>query len=75
MLCYDYGLCMEHRVLNSTVAAAGLPTVDVGAPQFAMHSIREVAGCDDVITKVRIMRSAYQNYTEVDQTFCHTCSM
>ena len=55
--------------------AAGLPTVDVGAPQFAMHSIREMAGCDDVIHKTRIMRSAYSNYTAVDQTFCHTCSM
>ena len=55
--------------------AAGLPTVDVGAPQYAMHSIREMAGCDDVIYKTRIMRSAYQNYTAVDQTFCHTCSM
>ena len=55
--------------------AAGLPTVDVGAPQFAMHSIREMAGCDDVIYKIRIMRSAYQNYTKIDETYCHTCSM
>ena len=56
-------------------SAAGLPTVDVGAPQFAMHSIREMAGCEDVIHKVRIMRSAYNNYTEIDAQFCHVCSM
>jgi aspartyl aminopeptidase len=55
--------------------AAGLPTVDVGAPQYAMHSIREMAGCDDVIHKVRIMRSAYTNYTSIDKQFCHVCSM
>lgn len=31
-----------------TAARTGIPTVDVGAPQLAMHSAREVMGTDDV---------------------------
>jgi aspartyl aminopeptidase len=31
-----------------TSARTGIPTVDVGAPQLAMHSAREVMGADDV---------------------------
>ena len=30
-----------------TAAAMGIPTVDVGAPQLAMHSCRELCGADD----------------------------
>ena len=31
-----------------TAARTGIPTVDVGAPQLAMHSAREVMGAEDV---------------------------
>ncbi len=31
-----------------TSARTGIPTVDVGAPQLAMHSARELMGADDV---------------------------
>jgi aspartyl aminopeptidase len=31
-----------------TSARTGIPTVDVGAPQLAMHSAREVMGAADV---------------------------
>ena len=31
-----------------TSARTGIPTVDVGAAQLAMHSAREVMGADDV---------------------------
>ena len=33
-----------------TAARTGIPTVDVGAPQLAMHSARELMGADDVPT-------------------------
>ncbi|OBK79953.1 M18 family aminopeptidase [Mycobacterium sp. 1164985.4] len=32
-----------------TAARTGIPTVDVGAPQLAMHSAREVMGAEDVV--------------------------
>jgi aspartyl aminopeptidase len=31
-----------------TAARTGMPTVDVGAPQLAMHSARELMGVFDV---------------------------
>ena len=31
-----------------TLERTGIPTVDVGAPQLAMHSAREVMGAEDV---------------------------
>jgi aspartyl aminopeptidase len=30
-----------------TAAVVGVPTLDVGVPTFAMHSVRELAGVDD----------------------------
>ncbi len=38
-----------------TAAALGIPTVDVGAPQLAMHSARELCGSGDVADLGRLL--------------------
>ena len=38
----------------------GIPTVDVGVPQFAMHSIRETAGSNDAWCLARVLQRLYQ---------------
>ncbi|MFK8019621.1 MAG: M18 family aminopeptidase [Pseudomonadales bacterium] len=39
----------------------GVPTVDVGVPTFAMHSIRELAGSDDAWQLSRILGCFYRD--------------
>jgi aspartyl aminopeptidase len=39
-----------------TAAELGVKTLDIGVPQFAMHSIRELAGCEDVIKTIDILK-------------------
>ena len=40
-----------------TSARTGIPTVDVGAAQLAMHSAREVMGADDVVAYSAALRA------------------
>jgi aspartyl aminopeptidase len=40
-----------------TSARTGIPTVDVGAPQLAMHSAREMMGADDIATYFAALRA------------------
>ena len=40
-----------------TSARTGIPTVDVGAPQLAMHSAREFMGADDVAAYAAALRA------------------
>lgn len=42
-----------------TATELGVPTVDVGAPTFAMHSIREMAGSDDAWQLARISEAFF----------------
>jgi aspartyl aminopeptidase len=39
-----------------TASQLGVKTIDIGAPQFAMHSIRELAGCDDIVKTIDILK-------------------
>jgi len=43
-----------------TASQLGVKTIDIGAPQFAMHSIRELAGCDDVVKTIDILKCFVQ---------------
>ncbi|MBQ0798211.1 MAG: M18 family aminopeptidase, partial [Porticoccaceae bacterium] len=44
-----------------TSAGVGVPTLDVGVPTFAMHSIRELAGRDDAHGLYLIMEEFFQS--------------
>ncbi len=39
-----------------TSGEIGVKTIDIGVPQFAMHSIRELAGCDDILHTVTVIK-------------------
>ena len=40
-----------------TATELGVPTLDVGVPQWAMHSIRETAGSRDVAHLIRALKA------------------
>eukprot|EP00775_Hariotina_reticulata_P004980 gene4980-5222_t len=44
----------------------GCRTVDVGMPQLAMHSIREMAGVDDVLLAYKHFLAFFKNFTKLD---------
>ncbi len=46
-----------------TSAELGVRTLDVGVPQFGMHSIREMAGVEDVQSLTAILRRFYTTET------------
>lgn len=46
---------------------AGIKTVDIGAPQLAMHSIRETCGVVDILYYRRLFHEFLTNYTSISQ--------
>ena len=60
----------------------GIRTVDVGAPQLSMHSVREMCSAADVAHAVTHFRAVYEGFSEMDQKLlvdggighlCRTC--
>lgn len=48
-----------------TAAQLGIKTIDLGLPTFAMHSIRETAGCADVATSIALLKAFYETDIQV----------
>ena len=44
-----------------TASQIGVPTLDVGVPTFAMHSVRELAGSHDAVDLCRVMGACYRH--------------
>ncbi|XP_004297578.1 PREDICTED: probable aspartyl aminopeptidase-like [Fragaria vesca subsp. vesca] len=47
-------------------SGVGIRTVDVGAPQLSMHSIREMCAVDDVKHSYEHFKAYYQEFTHMD---------
>jgi len=47
----------------------GLRTVDIGAPQFSMHSIREMCGIDDISHYLNLMKVFFEQIGTIDDAF------
>ncbi len=47
-------------------ALTGVSTVDVGSPQWSMHSIREMMGVDDVEMGYLHLKAVFELFSEVD---------
>ncbi|CAI2181162.1 19520_t:CDS:10 [Funneliformis geosporum] len=45
----------------------GIRTVDVGNPQLSMHSIREIAGTDDVDHAIKLFQGFFESFAKIDQ--------
>ncbi|MBE0490396.1 MAG: M18 family aminopeptidase [Halomonas sp.] len=74
-LCHETGVPVQTFVTRAdmgcgstigpiTATELGVPTLDVGAPQWAMHSIRETAGARDVEYLARVL-TAFCNRAEL----------
>lgn len=48
-------------------SGVGIRTVDVGAPQLSMHSIREMCGVDDVVYSHLHFKAFFEDYAEFDK--------
>eukprot|EP01095_Lingulamoeba_sp_RSL-Kostka_P000559 TRINITY_DN10848_c0_g1_i1.p1 TRINITY_DN10848_c0_g1~~TRINITY_DN10848_c0_g1_i1.p1 ORF type:complete len:484 (+),score=182.45 TRINITY_DN10848_c0_g1_i1:57-1454(+) len=55
--------------IGPTLSSRGLRTVDIGGPQLSMHSIREMAGVDDVKHVYDLIYAFYKDYTVVNKNF------
>mmetsp|Transcript_14554 Transcript_14554/g.23727 ORF Transcript_14554/g.23727 Transcript_14554/m.23727 type:complete len:474 (+) Transcript_14554:52-1473(+) len=49
-------------------AKLGIRTLDVGVPQFAMHSIREMCGTRDVLSSFELLKNFYLEFEGLDSS-------
>lgn len=72
VICEKHGIPVQSFVVRSDMACGstigpitaselGLKTLDIGAPTFAMHSIRETAGCKDILYLIDALKGFYQH--------------
>ncbi|KAK9073562.1 hypothetical protein SSX86_007886 [Deinandra increscens subsp. villosa] len=47
-------------------SGTGIQTVDIGAPQLSMHSIREMCAVDDVKHSYEHLKAFYEDFTRLD---------
>ncbi|ORX78702.1 aspartyl aminopeptidase [Basidiobolus meristosporus CBS 931.73] len=47
-------------------AKLGMRTIDVGAPQLSMHSIREMCGTEDVKQSIQLFTAFFEEYQQLD---------
>ncbi|KAL5717681.1 aspartyl aminopeptidase [Ranunculus cassubicifolius] len=47
-------------------SGVGIRTVDVGAPQLSMHSIREMCGVDDVVHSYKHFKAFFEEFSKLD---------
>lgn len=47
-------------------ANCGIRTVDIGIPQLAMHSIREMCGIDDVTSSITLLKVLFARFSALD---------
>lgn len=50
-----------------TASEVGIPTLDVGVPTFAMHSVRELAGSDDAYSLWQVIRLYFSSPLQLPQ--------
>eukprot|EP01094_Clydonella_sp_ATCC50884_P006223 TRINITY_DN1527_c1_g2_i1.p1 TRINITY_DN1527_c1_g2~~TRINITY_DN1527_c1_g2_i1.p1 ORF type:complete len:478 (-),score=165.51 TRINITY_DN1527_c1_g2_i1:421-1809(-) len=55
------------------LSARGLRTMDIGAPQLSMHSIREMMGTDDVDHSINLFKAFYGQFTALDASVNIDC--
>jgi len=47
--------------------STGIRTVDVGAPQLSMHSVREMCGVEDIAHAVKHFTAVYEGFSALDK--------
>jgi aspartyl aminopeptidase len=53
-------------------ASTSMRTVDVGVPQLAMHSVREMCGTQDLLNSYTLLKGLFTEYSAIDATLLGT---